>query len=278
MKRARHAEAKASLVTVVIDADEVAWEEASASTPEDPLLLSNVLSNCVIFMNAIRAMSRDNEVALLASLPNGTAEWWADRQQGPRIAECVQTGLKRMIRAQKSWNGPSVPGLAVALSQALCRSNRALREHKLRSGLEAHARILVVQARPDQATQYIAAMNAAFAAQKCSILVDVADFTREGSKILQQVAHLSGGIMQHYNNTSSAAFMSHLLSVYLTDQEERRFVRLPPQAPIVLQAACFCHGQLCSRGYVCSVCVSVFCKDPKTSRATCPTCSTRILT
>ncbi len=306
MKRSRGAINRPSLVTVVLDVDDGAWGEATAAgggggggaataagTAGEALSLGGALKSVLVFMNAVRLLNRENEVALVAQCPDGTARFWADSTspeagKGRALGASLQSGVQallgeqRVAQAQASSGGAgsgSVASLAAALSRALCHANRVVGEHERRFGQAPLARLLVVQARPDDASQYIPAMNAAFAAQKKGVVVDVMDLSLRRSTTLQQVAHLTGGILQHYAGLSQGEFTQLLLSVFLGDAEDRKVLRLPPQAPIVLEAACFCHGELKARGWVCSVCLSVFCKDPATDkppRATCPTCKTRI--
>jgi transcription initiation factor TFIIH subunit 3 len=299
MKRSRGASNRPSLVTVVLDVDESAWSETATTTSTDAgagsageaLSLGGALKSLLVFMNAVRLLNRENEVALVAQCPDGTARFWADSTsrdvgKGRALGACLQSGLQALVgeqRAAKPGSGAgsagSVASLAAALSRALCHANRVISEHERRFGQAPLARMLVVQARADDASQYIPVMNAAFAAQKKGIVVDVMDLSLRRSTTLQQVAHLTGGILQHYTALSHGEFTQLLLSVFLGDVEDRKLLRQPPQAPIVLEAACFCHGELKARGWVCSVCLSVFCKDPATDkppRATCPTCKTRI--
>ena len=85
--------------------------------------------------------------------------------------------------------------------------------------------------------------------------------------------------MQHFSDISNQEFTQYLLSVFLSNCDERNILRLPPNAPIVMQAACFCHTELKSRGFVCSVCLTCFCRDPVTQgQYKCPACNSRIQT
>ena len=51
-----------------------------------------------------------------------------------------------------------------------------------------------------------------------------------------------------------------LVWIFLPDTSERPQLGLPPQANVDFRAACFCHRQLVDVGFVCSVCLSIFCK------------------
>ena len=135
------------------------------------------------------------------------------------------------------------------------------------------ARILLVQISEDDPTQYIACMNASFAAQKLSIPIDVCDFTETGSTILRQIAHLSHGVLIKPSVKITPSVLSQMFwNVFLPGKLSRDKLRLPDQPPVLLKASCFCHNQLVDQGYVCSVCLSVFCK----TALECPTCGNRV--
>ena len=61
-----------------------------------------------------------------------------------------------------------------------------------------------------------------------------------------------------------------LIWIYLPDTNSRHQFGLPPQANVDFRAACFCHRQLVDVGFVCSVCLSIFCKFSPI----CTTCNT----
>ncbi|XP_073737370.1 general transcription factor IIH subunit 3 isoform X5 [Callorhinus ursinus] len=58
--------------------------------------------------------------------------------------------------------------------------------------------------------------------------------------------------------------------VFLPDQDQRSQLILPPPVHVDYRAACFCHRNLIEIGYVCSVCLSIFCNFSPI----CTTCET----
>lgn len=50
-----------------------------------------------------------------------------------------------------------------------------------------------------------------------------------------------------------------MLWLYLPDEQTRQMLVYPPKTDVDYRAACFCHHKLIDVGYVCSVCLSVFC-------------------
>ena len=61
--------------------------------------------------------------------------------------------------------------------------------------------------------------------------------------------------------------LQYLLWLYLPEHGTRKMLVYPPKTHVDFRAACFCHRKLIDVGYVCSVCLSVFC-------AFTPICST----
>eukprot|EP00516_Mucochytrium_quahogii_P008684 CAMPEP_0203752522 /NCGR_PEP_ID=MMETSP0098-20131031/6437_1 /ASSEMBLY_ACC=CAM_ASM_000208 /TAXON_ID=96639 /ORGANISM=" , Strain NY0313808BC1" /LENGTH=252 /DNA_ID=CAMNT_0050642727 /DNA_START=263 /DNA_END=1018 /DNA_ORIENTATION=+ len=243
-----------SLVALIVDMDDAAWCKSvdsgtaagTAGVPcHNPVTLDGILNGIVVFMNAVRMLNRENEVCIIGEYPDGVARYLSGSGSD------VGVKLKRSVREYSKINPESSrqSSLSSALSKALCYTNRVVNSHKIKYGTVPLARVLVIQATEDTSSQYIASMNAAFAAQKQQVCVDVCDFSPGGSKVLQQVAHLTGGILQHYRGVSIGGFMEQLLGVFLSDKTTRGMLKLPPQAPIVLEAACFCCGILRSRGW-----------------------------
>ncbi|XP_077416975.1 general transcription factor IIH subunit 3 isoform X1 [Vanacampus margaritifer] len=143
--------------------------------------------------------------------------------------------------------------------------NRVSKE--LEVGQEVKSRILVIKAADDCALQYMNFMNVIFAAQKQSILID-ACVLESDSGLLQQACDITGGL--YLKIPQKAALAQYLLWVFLPDAEQRSQLLLPPPAHVDYRAACFCHRNLIQIGYVCSVCLSIFCNFSPI----CTTCET----
>jgi transcription initiation factor TFIIH subunit 3 len=62
--------------------------------------------------------------------------------------------------------------------------------------------------------------------------------------------------------------LQYLLWLYLTDKEVRKMLALPTKVAVDYRPACFCHHKLIDTGYVCSVCLSIYCDNT----LTCSTC------
>ncbi|MEE6504151.1 hypothetical protein FKM82_005078 [Ascaphus truei] len=155
--------------------------------------------------------------------------------------------------------------LAGSLAKALCYINRIHKESK--AGQEVKSRILVIKAAEDSALQYMNFMNVIFAAQKQNILIDACVLDSD-SGLLQQACDITGGIYLKIPQVTS--LLQYLLWVFLPDPDQRTQLILPPPVHVDYRAACFCHRNLIEIGYVCSVCLSIFCNFSPI----CTTCET----
>lgn len=155
--------------------------------------------------------------------------------------------------------------LAGALGMALCKINNLKRQV---------SRILVVSCSLQVgsfASQYMNLMNSFFAAQKMNVPIDGCVFMKEEPKrgsILEQGCDLTGG---HYLNIPNVAGNLQYLSwIFLPSTKARETLLLPEKRKATHRAACFCHRKIIDIGYVCSVCLSIFC----TYSPICSSCQT----
>ena len=165
------------------------------------------------------------------------------------------------------------------------------------------SRILLVNASPttDLAHQYIPIMNAIFACQRLSIPIDIlslplphatdpstAASSSSSTVFLQQASDATSGIFlpftfppptpqstpQRQRSHASTALLTLLLGPLLPSPLTRSHLISPTQINIDFRAACFCHRRVIDLGYVCSICLSIFCEPPPNNE--CLTCGTTL--
>lgn len=178
--------------------------------------------------------------------------------------------------------------LSGALSRALLYANRVRAAGaegaaggearvEARDGL-AHTRLLCLLGTPDVAAQHVGVMKAIFAAKRFGAIVDACMLGHVGSSYLQQAAHLTGG--SYLKPAHPRALAATLLEGFGSGPQIREVVagHVPGAEEgggagqaVDLRASCFCHKDRISTGWVCSVCLSVFCERvPR-----CRTCNTK---
>jgi transcription initiation factor TFIIH subunit 3 len=138
------------------------------------------------------------------------------------------------------------------------------------AALGLQSRILVLSVSGDLANQYIPIMNAIFACQRLTIPIDILKLAGD-TVFLQQAADATDGIYMALDFNSCAGLLQYLMFAYLPDQAARENLIVPGAGEGVdFRAACFCHRRIVDIGYVCSICLSIFCEPLKDN--TCLTC------
>ena len=258
----------------------VSTEEADADRiGSGQLDLQGFLEQLLVFVNTFLLLSEDNQLVIFsvhgnscnilyetpdvaamggsADLPKASAASVGRSGAGAQIVERIRTLTQQ---AEGSMEGPALqPALSGALSRALCylkgRSNSGWGTSSAR-GLSS--RILCLQGSPDVQSQYIACMNSIFSAQKAGIPIDTCMLGRSDSAFLQQAMHLTKGV--YFRPPRPSALLQYLLTVFTADSYSRSLLQLPKPLGVDFRASCFCHKKAIDLGYVCSVCLSIFCK------------------
>ncbi|KAJ9144848.1 Transcription factor Tfb4 [Coniochaeta hoffmannii] len=171
-----------------------------------------------------------------------------------------------------------------------------------------HARILVVSVSDSAPEQYIPTMNAVFAASHAGIPIDTLALRGENASFLQQAAFITrgafvravdnpqgllmflmfglgaargGGGGDHAAPTGGAAAAgSEKAGPHGFHKSKGREVPAgdmlvaPAADSVDFRAACFCHGRVVDVGFVCSICLSIFCEVPEGGQ--CLTCGTKL--
>jgi transcription initiation factor TFIIH subunit 3 len=163
------------------------------------------------------------------------------------------------------------------------------------------ARILLLTASPstDLAHQYIPIMNAIFACQRLAIPIDILQFplpsqnsntspdsSSNSTVFLQQASDATSGIFIPFQypspsasstprtKLSSQSLLTYLLTSLLPSPLTRLHLVLPTRIDVDFRAACFCHRRIIDTGFVCSICLSIFCAPPE--GGDCLTCGNKL--
>lgn len=136
------------------------------------------------------------------------------------------------------------------------------------------SRILIVSVSGDLASQYIPVMNSIFACQRLSIAIDILKLAGD-TVFLQQAADATEGVYIAPSVAQKKGLLQHLMMAYLSDASARQSLVLPSESQGVdFRAACFCHRRVVDIGFVCSICLSIFCEPVADN--TCLTCGTHL--
>ncbi|KAH7410781.1 TFIIH subunit Tfb4/p34 [Cadophora sp. MPI-SDFR-AT-0126] len=297
--------ASPSLLVIVLDTNPHAWALLKSTLP-----LSKAISNLLVFINAHLAFNNANQVAVVAShshraawlypSPPSTSEdvEMTDRTASnldnankyrpfALIEDTLLTSLRELIASttESDVRTTTTTQMAGALTLALSYINKATAAY---SGISTEdkpvgpnaesadvvglqSRILVVSVSGDLAHQYIPIMNTTFAAQRLRIPIDILKLAGD-TVFLQQASDTTKGVYMMLRNPEG--LLQYLMMAFLPDQMARKHLVAPTQEVVDFRAACFCHRRVVDVGFVCSICLSIFCSPPE--GAICLTCSTHL--
>lgn len=264
-----------SLVVILLDTNPYFCASSSS------LSFSNFLSHVLSFVKSILLLNQLNQVVIIAtgyntcsyifdsSVSSSTSTTQTSGNAG-MPAFCVELldKLENFLnRDEKLSTSDAVDGvgsslLSGSLSMALCYIQRVFRS----GPLHPQPRILCLHGSPDGPEQYVAVMNAIFSAQRSMVPIDSCVIGAQHSAFLQQASYITGGV--YLKPQQLDGLFQYLSTVFATDLHSRNFIQLPKPAGVDFRASCFCHKNTIDMGYICSVCLSIFCMQHKK----CSTC------
>ncbi|KAF2706665.1 RNA polymerase II transcription factor B subunit 4 [Pleomassaria siparia CBS 279.74] len=206
------------------------------------------------------------------------------------VEQCLLSNFSSLLNRTSETHLAATPTTLIggALSLALAYiAKSVLRHSPVDTGLEnplsaladsesSHAtrvpltsRILIVSVSGDLANQYIPVMNSIFAAQRKRIPIDILKLAGD-TVLLQQASDATGGV--YMKPEQPEGLLQYLMMGFLPDATARRALVMPGAGGVDFRAACFCHRKVVDIGFVCSVCLSIFC-EPNLPNNLCLTCS-----
>ncbi|XAR62794.1 hypothetical protein NMG60_11017674 [Bertholletia excelsa] len=256
-----------SLLMVLLDTNPFFWSTPNATSPSFSTFLSHVLA----FLNSVILLNQLNQVVVIATGFN-TCDYVYDSSASgaapnPRTESMLERLEEFVVKDEQLSKEDSVEGigsslLSGSLSMALCYIQRVFRS----GPLHPQPRILCLHGSPDGPAQYVAIMNAIFSAQRSMVPIDSCVIGGQHSAFLQQASYITGGV--YLKPQQLDGLFQYLSTVFATDLHSRNFLQLPKPVGVDFRASCFCHKSTIDMGYICSVCLSIFCKHHKK----CSTC------
>lgn len=298
-----------SLLAVVLDTNPRAW-----AALDDRLPLAKAVANVLVVVAAHLALSDINQVAVVAAHVNRAVWLYPapppaaardasgdvamrDAPASPpapaasryglfdHIESVVMASLQRLMADTTEADlAAMTTQLSGALTLALCRINKAAQAlGAAASGLAADARaaadaappvkgrILVVSVSDSDPAQYIPTMNAVFAAAHARVAIDTLALAGNATFLQQACFNTDGTFVAAAN---PQGLLTYLMFGLVADTDARKSVVAPTHGNVDFRAACFCHGNVVDTGFVCSICLSIFCELPE--NAECLTCGTKL--
>ena len=206
--------------------------------------------------------------------------------QFAQIEATVLSSLRKLMRnTTKQDLDTTTTQLSGALTLALCHYNKAAQAlSSTASNLSDSAptstsssppslkgRILVISVSDSEPSQYIPTMNAVFAAAHTQVAIDTLSLSGEPTFLQQACFNTNGTFLSAPN---PQGLLTYLMFGLIADTEARQHLVTPTHDTTDFRAACFCHGKVVDTGFVCSICLSIFCELLEDSE--CFTCGTKL--
>lgn len=277
-------EEESQLLVIVFDVNPVWWGVKSL---QGKAQITKCLDCLLVFVNSFLMLNHRNKIAFIAShssksvylYPSGDGD--EEKVSSEQSIESGHAGFTNVNNAvtsrfkelMKDGCGKddirSDSLIAGSMANALCYIHKILSEDKGRSNISP--RMLIIKVADDAASQYLSFMNVIFAAQKEDIAIDACVLGQD-SGLLQQACGMTGGI--YFKVPTQESLLQYLLTIFLPEPRVRKddmiFSRDKFLGNVDYRAACFCHRNLIEIGFVCSVCLSIFCQFSPI----CSTCET----
>ncbi|PHH92294.1 hypothetical protein CDD83_8108 [Cordyceps sp. RAO-2017] len=294
-----------SLLAIVLDTNPRAWAALN-----DRLPLPKAIANILVFVNAHLAFSNTNQVAIIAAHVNRAVWLYPSPPRGPsndasgdvrmsdappehapmsankypQFAQIESTVISSMRQLMNETTEDDLSEMTTrlsgALTLALCYVNKAAQALSATAaslGDSAKAnpntlppmkgRIIVVSVSDSEPSQYIPTMNAVFAASYAQVAIDTLALAGDAT-FLQQACFITDGAFLATSNPQG--LLTYLMFGLVADTEARKSLITPMHDKVDFRSACFCHGKVVDTGFVCSICLSIFCEPPP--NAECLTC------
>ncbi|KOS22284.1 RNA polymerase II transcription factor B subunit 4 [Escovopsis weberi] len=266
------------------------------SLPPPPATNANANANAPrTAAPAARDMSGDVQmqdappVEAAAAPPSTSANKYSKFAQ---VESAVVSSIRRLMAETTERDlAQTTTQLSGALTLALCHINKATQSLSSSSAVagggisEAAAvaatstaaspklkgRIVVVSVSDSEPSQYIPIMNAVFAAAHAQVAIDTVALAGEPT-FLQQACFNTNGIFLKASDPQG--LLTYLMFGLIPDTEARQSLVSPAHDTVDFRTACFCHGKVIDTGFVCSICLSIFCSIPPDSD--CLICGTKL--
>ncbi|ELU42522.1 Tfb4 domain-containing protein [Rhizoctonia solani AG-1 IA] len=270
---------------LILDISPVQWQLSASSTANggQGMDLSTFLSQVLVFVNCHLGCRQENSAAILGAFPGRSltlypapASTQSNTGLGPESESNTYHGFRSvddvlMERIQSelaSMSESDTQNLIQAYrNQQNIRAPTKTRKRKGGSIVSLHYRLphpdIVCVARCFDTIYPIHELHLLGAK---IVPIDVCRVFGPDTIFLQQASYLTRGC--YLNLDSGSSLLQSLTMCFLPSASLRNTIELPSQGKVDFRASCFCHKEVVDMGYVCSVCLSIFCK-PVVVCATC---------
>eukprot|EP01091_Cochliopodium_minus_P002578 TRINITY_DN12431_c0_g1_i1.p1 TRINITY_DN12431_c0_g1~~TRINITY_DN12431_c0_g1_i1.p1 ORF type:complete len:284 (+),score=47.77 TRINITY_DN12431_c0_g1_i1:29-880(+) len=251
-----------NILSIILDCNSTIWSQNNLSENRSRINFYQLIECLMVFINTYFILDNSNKISIFAATSTNSyllAPKDNNQQDYQTIKTQILENIKHMNMTEQNEPKKSLK-ISSALSNCLCFLNKQIKENPNK---KLRPRILIISVSPDSPEQYIPFMNCIFSSQKLKVIIDSIFLGEKGKyscSYLEQASHITGGIFlrpEHQQNLSQ-----YLVSLFLTDEHTRKFLKVPSPTKVNYEPSCFCcHKQVPSGlAYTCSVCLSIYCK------------------
>ena len=154
--------------------------------------------------------------------------------------------------------------IAQGISKALCFGNI---DNTVNS-------VIVFECISDFVAQTVPLSNCGWAAGETHVhVVSLGGVGKVPSPGLMSLCNKTGGVYIPPQFTQSIGELTQALLFHLGDTKSGLFKTRPALSETHMAATCVCHNKQCTMGYVCSICLAVYCSE---TAGTCAMCGSRM--
>ncbi|KAB5596020.1 General transcription factor IIH subunit 3 [Ceratobasidium theobromae] len=240
---------------LIIDLSPVQWQLSASATANggQNMDLTTFVPQVLVFMNSHLACRQENSAAILGAFPGRSLTLYPtppdSAQSNVAVAPEAESNTYHAFRSVDDIMMDRIQAELAALSEA-----------------DLHKPIALVPS----LTQALCQINRV--AQPQQLPGDKPSATLASStdsRIL--ILSVSPDASTPYIPFMNCIFSAQKLMCFLSSASLRDLIELPSQGKVDFRASCFCHKDVVDVGYVCSVCLSIFCKPV----VVCATCKTK---
>lgn len=240
-----------------------AYDENDNAGADRPTLISKGMYRHFRIVDEAVLLELNNELSDLAAKPDRNVS----SLSGALLLALTYTN--RMLHLDQSISTTTASAINSTTSGVSAAGSSAAAGPARTTAMDL--RILIISANDTYDSNYIAVMNAIFAAQKMKVSIDVAKLGALESPYLQQAADATEGVYLHI--TEPLGLIQTLATAFFIGPSLRPLVILPTNSNVDYKASCFLTGKAVDIGYVCSVCLCIMSMIPELG--VCPTCKSK---
>ncbi|ORY08434.1 Tfb4-domain-containing protein, partial [Basidiobolus meristosporus CBS 931.73] len=225
-----------SLLVIVLDTNPFSWSKSENST--SPLSFNSAQNHLLIFIHAYLSLKPDNRIAVVAS-HLGASRFIYPTEKTESVVQSEETS--------SSSKDANVYQRFKSIDKQISRNLKKLIDSPESS------------TKPPLYSQGASAISGAFSMALCYInrMIKRDDLGRIKPRLL--VLSVSTDSPYQYIPIMNCIFSAQKAFTFLPDKYVRTYFCLPGRDQVDFRAACFCHKKVIDVGYVCSVCLSIFC-------------------